>query len=340
MNISVESFNISNSFKSLNLPTEIQNINILVTPVKFMNSQIIFGRTQTNESLVLINCEEDLSRLRANPFQVTETVSLSARTLVDPVTDKFNEYLELRFQEGMDSFLLEAFLQELLSRISSTPDISLLTEIPLLLDKWRKMLSLSHSPKLSLNEIVGLAGEIFLLKHLLVLYGAEALKSWVGPEGNRHDFEFATTSIEVKATLQRRKEEITIHGFEQLVTYPGKALYILLAKCEIEPFGKSLWQAVQDIFDISEIDKNEFLEKLSETGYRHESSGIYQELKLTFVEFNLIPVDEKFPVLTKESLKPKESNGRIVTVQYVVNTAGLESSKSKSINGLEFGKLW
>ena len=69
---------------------------------------------------------------------------------------------------------------------------------------------------LSGNEVIGLFGELIVLEHLLNTHSKELFDNWVGPMGNRHDFEFPMNSLEVKTTANIANNEIQVNGLSQI----------------------------------------------------------------------------------------------------------------------------
>lgn len=67
----------------------------------------------------------------------------------------------------------------------------------------------------SIEELVGLFGELQLLNELLVVNPAAAV-CWTGPLRQRHDFSSVSVCAEVKSTLRRDGRQVHISSLEQL----------------------------------------------------------------------------------------------------------------------------
>ncbi len=89
----------------------------------------------------------------------------------------------------------------------------------------------SNAPQEGLNEheIVGLYGELWVMKNVLRprLSGwAETLRMWQGYRAESQDFMNDNCILEVKANRAQKAEFIWINGLKQLQSHPGKALLI------------------------------------------------------------------------------------------------------------------
>lgn len=96
--------------------------------------------------------------------------------------------------------------------------------------EWREMLANARGNLLSPEEIKGLLGEMYYLKHCLVpLYGiGKAALSWTGPKWLPQDFVLNETWYEVK-TISSGKNEVGISSIEQLDSDKTGELVILRA---------------------------------------------------------------------------------------------------------------
>ena len=83
--------------------------------------------------------------------------------------------------------------------------------------QWKKMFVASKNNFLTEPEIMGLIGEILLLRGYLAekIGLSEGLKSWSGQELTHKDFSFNDTWIEAKA-VSRGAQNVKISSLEQL----------------------------------------------------------------------------------------------------------------------------
>lgn len=339
MNDNLSAFDVLTSINSIGVPVDIEKVHIFVTPIKHQERQIIFGKSNSNDLMVFFSTTEDLNELRHTPNKLTETIALSVRTLQDPVTNLFTEYLELKFTSHMDPILISALIEELFSLVATPGNFDLLTGIPELINRWRKMLTFAGSPNLTLGEIIGLAGELYFMNFIETSLQQDCLKHWTGYSGSRHDFEFEYSSFEIKTSLQRNRNEITIHGFNQLASFENKKLFIVLVKCEIEPYGKSLTDLVNELVLRHHLQKSEILEKLRSARCEISSPNSYSDFRFNFTEFYLYEIDTNFPALSRETLTKVSNLSRVKDLQYVLDVSGLEIAKGKKLDLLELQQI-
>ena len=324
--------------RSLQTPTEAQGIAVIPTPFLIDGKSVLLGIRSQGHLIALFPVDEDAEQISEMPLKLSNSFQLAAKPLLDPDTGVESHYLELSNVGSIDLVLFGAFVDELLHCIDAGNG-NVVQEIQDLLKKWKSLLALDEAKTLSLNVISGLLGELLLLDHLLNRLELDALDNWVGPNGNRHDFEFPSSSIEVKTTTVRNGDEIRVNGSTQLVPYPGKSVSILRVKLEFEPNGISLPSLIEKISLARNIDSTKLHEKLSKIGYRSELADSYKSICFQVVEFQIIPVDEHFPRISPDALQKIDPSGRIHEVEYSVNVSGLQTQKSKNLESIKFEGL-
>ena len=330
--------NSTDRLRSLNTPTEAQGIAVIPTPFLIGDKSVLLGKRSQGHLIALFPLDQGSEHMPVVPMKLSNSFQLAYKPLLDPVTGNESHYLELSNVGSIDLVLFGALVDELLHCID-TGNGNVVQEIQELLKKWKNLLALDEVKTLSLNVISGLLGELLLLDHLLNRLELDALDNWVGPNGNRHDFEFSTSSIEVKTTTVRNGDEIRVNGSTQLVPYLGKSVTILRVKMEIEPNGISLPDLVEKIASIGDIDSAKLDEKLSKIGYRSELADSYRSICFQVVEFQIIPVDENFPRISPDALLEVDPSGRIHEVEYSVNVSGLQTQISKNLESIKFEGL-
>lgn len=189
--------------------------------------------------------------------------------------------------------------------------------------KWRRFWDQIPSRVISREEQIGFCGEmLFLLRWLIPFYGIDVIKSWRGPWGSRHDFEWEDKSVEVKATTNSRGRIIRINSLTQL-DYPESGLLYLFCVRFSEELGGtiSLQKLVEEcliVFSESSECKSIFEDALVEIGYSPILSDEYDKIHFRCVEGVLFRVNDDFPKLTPECIYEHRLSG-IEQVEYVVN---------------------
>jgi hypothetical protein len=108
--------------------------------------------------------------------------------------------------------------------------------------KWSEFFSSKKNHKLGEKELIGLWGEIFVLKSIINYkeYSVnEILESWRGPFDSNRDFQFTTKEIEVK-TIKHDGAYINISSEFQLSTEDCVELDLRVIKVRNEDNGSSL----------------------------------------------------------------------------------------------------
>lgn len=204
-----------------------------------------------------------------------------------------------------------------------------LTAISESLARWRQLVATSEG--LTDEERLGLIGELWVLRRLLVVHGASALDAWVGPHGEPHDLRLQDREIEVKATRSPRRVHV-ISGFEQLSPSEGRRLFLLslqLAPAGLQDQPLTLGDLVRVVEQLLERDRarlDVFRWLLrQQVGYRDDRDAHVEDERLVLrTPATLIPVDDSCPALTRDLLTPLgERAHRIDAVRYTVDLEGL-----------------
>ena len=330
--------NCSERFKSMDPPTEIQSVVVIQTPFLIRNRPILLGKRHQGHLIALFPNEDGSFDIPIKSTKLSNGFFLSLQQLRDPKTGERLNFLELSNNECIDQVLFGALLDELLKIIDENSK-ELIKSITQIIDKWKNMLALDSERILSTNAIIGLFGELLLLHHLVLNLELDVFSNWVGPLGNRHDFEFSQSSIEVKSTTMKNKDSFKVNSLEQLEAYPGKEVYVMLIKLEVDPSGISIPKLLNLLISSSLISENSLYEKLQKIGYKKEHSDSYEKICFQPIEFQLIPIDSNFPRIKDSDLRVIDPAARIGEIEYEVNVTGLSMTKSFKISDFSFKEL-
>jgi hypothetical protein len=324
--------------KSLDTPNIAQQVDVIPTPFYLEGNEILLGKRHQGHLIALFPNVNQRNTIPGNKLKLSNGFQISMQTLMDPQSKRDLPFIELSNFGNIDVTLFGAFLDELLLSIEDSNG-NLIEEIKNLLSKWKNLLSLDTEKIMSLPSVIGLFGELLVLEYLVIDKEIATLENWVGPNGNRHDFEFLQKSIEVKSTTLKNGNEIHVSGSTQLEPYQGKTVNILRIRLEIEPNGISLPELIKKISKSGVLNVEKFKEKLYKLGYREDQEHLYAEIYFQPIEFQIIPIDSKFPRITPDSLLSIDPAARIRDLDYVVNVTGLEIQRRPRIDMLDFEGL-
>ena len=219
-----------------------------------------------------------------------------------------------------------AFLLSLSDRIQ-LDGLPPLAALRISLESWQSLLS--SLTLLTDEQQLGLTGELWLLERLFLSKNKDALRAWVGPLAEAHDFRLADNEFEVKTTGGERRVH-RINGLEQLVASPSRRLYVVSLQFAAAGagIGRSLPEAVQAIRQLIGADDPDlaaFEASLLALQYRKSDETHYRMKRQLRSTPHLVPVDENCPRITRTMLGSVlgAMSTRISDVHYLIDLEGL-----------------
>ncbi|MDH6132794.1 hypothetical protein P3T37_002180 [Kitasatospora sp. MAA4] len=190
-------------------------------------------------------------------------------------------------------------------------------------ERWKQLFS--SSPRaLTTEQVVGLFGELFVLTRLLQ-EDPGAVRHWVGPNGERHDFTDGKHALEVKSSITVSERRVfQVHGLDQLEAPAGGDLLLAWHRFESHPGGSTLGELVARAMELCD-DEAALLSKLASVGYRLSDDEHRNGPRLSLVEDRWYCVDDRFPRLTTGSVFSGEVPAGVLDVRYTVDLAGARS---------------
>ncbi len=168
--------------------------------------------------------------------------------------------------------------------------------------RWQRLLENRRSKELSLNEQVGLFGELLVLRDFFLdnLDTEPAVLCWTGPLGDEQDFSYGHSLVEVKTTRASRDRKIKISSVDQLDSVSGNITLVsqTLAHTEKEKNeALSLNKLANNLKEIIQPSGTETVElfemRLLMMGY--ETLPSYDKHFFTLVTRKFFKVEDKFP---------------------------------------------
>jgi hypothetical protein len=195
--------------------------------------------------------------------------------------------------------------------------------------KWRRFWGSAPSEMLSVEEQLGLFAELWFIAFWVMPFvdALEAVRRWTGPLGARHDFEWLSRAVEVKATCSQVGRIHRINGLDQLVPPTGGELYLYSLKLrQTSTATNCLPTIVSYCLSLlkSDIDATTAFEtSLLHAGYDSRHADSYKSLTLEVVNELLFPVCGEFPRLVPEFVACP-GLGAIERLEYDINLAAYE----------------
>lgn len=236
----------------------------------------------------------------------TRSRGLSIRTLeLADETGMRGRFLAVECREAVGHDLFDLIGAELATALTAQPPASAASRV---LAKWRRFWGQIPRSLLSREEQIGLFAEVwFLARWLIPAAGLTAATArWRGPFGARHDFEWPSRSVEVKASTVVRAPVFRIHGLDQLDPPAAGELFLFTLRLREEAGAiHTLPGLIAEGHALLTPDPDalaRYETALAQTGYSPAHEAEYAQTRWRVVDERLYPVDAGFPKLTPASL--------------------------------------
>jgi hypothetical protein len=246
-------------------------------------------------------------------------VTVRKRTLV--LEGSRHAYLDIACKRAdlFDQFAVLA--SEVVNTAARTPEHAVRIAGEVLMS-WRELLRLMSPSALTRDTVIGLYGELSILKRIFAMDPLHGLEAWTGPAGARHDFQRGTQTLEVKSSTARRGRPMVIHGLDQLEKIPNTTLHLWWLRLEVSVGrGQSLRSLVDEILN-SCLRHADLEQKLLKVGYELGQPQLYDRPLFTQIESRLYPVDDAFPTLTHKHLVAGDLPQGVIALSYEINVSG------------------
>lgn len=182
----------------------------------------------------------------------------------------------------------------------------------------------AHRPlPLTREAVVGLLGELVVLRRLVGSAGAEAaLGVWTGPDLQRHDFVGPAGSLEVKSVMAEEGLKATFHGLRQLAAPVQGELHLSLLQFEDTPQGDLTLESVIAALPAGVRSDAKLDQALSRIGLHPRDLSPAREFRFHLRDSRLFQVGEDFPRLTPDALVDPSWADAISGVTYAVDLSG------------------
>lgn len=162
------------------------------------------------------------------------------------------------------------------------------------LDDWRSLLK-TAGEGISREKVIGLVGELEVLRHLAVHAPAAALDAWRGPSKSVHDFVRGSTELEVKTSTSISGNVISVSNIDQLDPRLVDVLHLLVVHVSLNETAPNLDERIDELVAIG-VPRGALLAKVDEAGYVYES-GVEIDDRYAVRSVRAWLVDDSFPGL-------------------------------------------
>lgn len=173
----------------------------------------------------------------------------------------------------------------------------------------------SGRTSLSIEQEIGLMGELLFVEHLIQTMGAgPAITAWQGPLGEEHDFVFDDFHIEIKTTQGERRHHL-IRGLTQLVPVGDIQLSLISVQLTraTPATGRTLPTTIAQLRHAAGGHSVDLDQRLNAQGW-HDSSADLHPVCWTLRTVPLAyQVSGDFPALTPDRVRPTVPNLALIS---------------------------
>lgn len=149
---------------------------------------------------------------------------------------------------------------------------------------------------------------------------------WAGPTGSTIDLETSNAFYEVKASIVRFENEVTISSQFQVDDEPlDKDINLIYMKMENIKDGESINKIMNRLSKIEGLDTTIIEEELHKMGFRTNTS--IRNTSYIIHEVRLYTVDEEFPKITNSSFKDGLIPANVKKINYTISLEGIKYKK-------------
>jgi hypothetical protein len=208
-------------------------------------------------------------------------------------------YVDLVCLDASAKQTFAAVATEIANSVVDTPPDARADAVVAAVREWRWFWDVDPS-QMSRTEAIGLFGELWFLNRWAKASPA-SIRAWEGSARSRHDFQWPTSSVEVKTTSRGGAVVHTIETLEQLDDPESGQLYLFSLRIVRDTLASNsvnnLASAAKNALADDPVGRAELLAKLAQRGYTPAGR---EETRVTYrvVEEGLYRVAEGFPRLT------------------------------------------
>lgn len=232
----------------------------------------------------------------------SQGVTLGSRRL--RVGGRDVDFIDLECRMDHLDLVFERLLEDLLRRLEHDSSAPVMT-VRHTLDEWRALLRSAGRP-LDRETVVGLVGELEVLRCMAERNASTALDAWRGPAMAVHDFVHGGSELEVKTTTSVDGNFITIANLDQLDPCLVRELHLVVVHVRDDESAPTLDERLDGLIRLG-LGRDALLERVERAGYVYESDPAVGRLAIRSVR--AWRVGESFPGLRGSDLNEARRKG-------------------------------
>lgn len=226
----------------------------------------------------------------------SQGVTLGFRTLSTNSGDV--TYADLHCRISSLAVVFERLAEDILERLVAD-DSAPVSTCRTVLDDWRALLK-TAGQSVTRETVLGLIGELEVLRLLAAHNPIGALDAWRGPSKSVHDFVRGGTELEVKTTASVDGNFITISNIDQLDPTITTSLYLVIVHAREDSAAPGLDERIDEVISLG-TPHDALLTKVATAGYVYGSGALIDD-RFQVRSVRAWAVDNSFPGLRRAEL--------------------------------------
>lgn len=227
-------------------------------------------------------------------------------------------YLDIHCRIPRLNLVFERLLDDVLGRLDQN-DTDPVLVCQQVLDDWQTLLK-AAAKDLSRESVIGLVGELEVLKRIAATAPERALDVWRGPRGEVHDFDAGGARLEVKATARTDGDTVHISNLRQLDPNEADSLHLVAFHVASDQRAPTLDDRINEIIDLG-VPRNSLIDLVAQAGYVYESRPNVN-VRYTVLKMGVWKITEDSPGLRHSAINPLHLSG-VVNINYELQLGAL-----------------
>ena len=309
---------VAELFKMLIAESEMDNSKDVykLKPIYFQRPFLLIGLDLlTLERRLYVDItDEDWNKEQLNSFPKWKGLSITAEHFekIGQLEDK--TFLVIAQASDQSEEIIEKVLQSLIDHIFVGGESALYMTVYEVLDRWHNFFRNKTDKRLSLEEQMGVFGELYYIQNYLTKlpdYPPLVIDYWEGPTRGRVDFVKNGVGVEIKTSSPKIRNEIRISSEKQLELNPViKSIYLYVLEVEA---AQTDGQTIQQLIDLI---RRELVARAPSSLVKFNDlllglyivDGVYDDTRFYVHKETAFEVKESFPRITSEHVPVGVSN--------------------------------